>query len=184
MTRPEPADGSYTAADVTSSAPNRVLRDNNLKTNHDNSHLSIAPASSSQQPWQDSPPPPPPQQTKKKKKTHPRHLKVTQDTPPLATEYASVPYLRRVRVAVHLAQLELRFGADAWRERRVADDVAEGLPKSQREKALAKVSSIICPRPSALVGDELSLSLSLFLFSQHTSPPRAARTPSAWCGRG
>lgn len=59
--------------------------------------------------------------------THPRHLEIPKDAPPLAAQYAPVPYLRRVRVAVHPTQLELRLGALPGRERRVADDIAKGL---------------------------------------------------------
>lgn len=59
---------------------------------------------------------------------YPRHLEVAKDTPSLAAEYAPVADLRRVRVAVHLRQLQLGLCAHARRERRVADDVAEGLP--------------------------------------------------------
>lgn len=58
---------------------------------------------------------------------YPRQLEIPEDTSSLAAQDAPVPDLRRVRVAVHLRQLELGRGAHARRERRVADDVAEGL---------------------------------------------------------
>lgn len=80
---------------------------------------------------------------------YPRHLEVAKDTTPLAAEYAPVSDLRRVRVAVHLRQLQLGLRAHARREGRVADDVAEGLSvcgkraRKQSVNALPVFSSVL-----------------------------------------
>lgn len=60
--------------------------------------------------------------------THPRHLEVPENTALLAAENTPVVDLRGPCVGVHLGELELGDGARAGGQRRVADDVAEGLP--------------------------------------------------------
>lgn len=67
---------------------------------------------------------------------YPRHLEVPEDTPSLSSEQAPVPDLGRVRVAVHLRELELGLGAHARGERGVPDDVAEGLSVPARVSLL------------------------------------------------
>lgn len=63
----------------------------------------------------------------RERKSYASHLEVAQHTTALTTHDAPVVDLCRPRVAVHLRQLQLRFGADSWGERGVSDDITECL---------------------------------------------------------
>lgn len=60
-------------------------------------------------------------------RSYPRHLEVGQDTPRLAAEQAPVADLCRAGVGVHLCELQLGLCACPGGERRVADNISQGL---------------------------------------------------------
>ncbi len=95
--------------------------------------------------------------------THPSHPEVSHDTPSPSTHDASILYLRRAGVAVHLRELELGLRARSLWERDISDHISERLPNGMVRGALARV----LPSSRCL---------------RRTSRAHAARIPSAWCG--
>lgn len=116
--------------------------------------------------------------------TYSCHLEVSEDTTGAPAHDASVADLRRPRVVAHLRELQLGFGADSGRERRVADDVAEGL-SAWENKGQQRISRVDWGEggPSregcGLLGIEPRGGQGL-----RTSQARTSQRPCASCGRG
>lgn len=64
--------------------------------------------------------------------TYSAHFEVAEDTSTPSSHYTPVLDLCQARVAVHLRELELCLGTDTLGERRIADDVSEGLPSDTK----------------------------------------------------